>query len=333
MLSKRITLLLLVVCQLLCITLLLSTLPCRALCLASNNNNKPQCGSTRPRSTDLLHRRQVLLGGSVMTTLTAASSPITAATAAGEGSQQRMVLTTTPHAPTAALLPALQQRLLLESCRLLVANITTSQQDDDETRRLLLQQQLQSILPPLLEDSTSLDRKNDDLKVLQDYPPTQALRGRVVRAAMNVYLGSLQYGSNPQYKVVDADWKRNYIRAHDGLPAAQKVVAADLELRTLYRNQVQGKVDDAAAEFDYIIKKSSNSRNSSTIATLNDEDWQELQTLLQQAAETFDLWLDRIADDDVRLALQAVLQGESLRLRDDDSYVAGFVPPPPRSSF
>ena len=151
--------------------------------------------------------------------------------------------------------------------------------------------------------------KNQDAKLLKQYSPSRVLSGDLVRASMNLYTANLNYGAaissntnkdngknNPAadvYEVTDPAWKKSYIRANDGLPSVDKVVAADLDLRDLLRNQVQLKLDDASAEWY-------NSNNDC-------DDIQEFRALLQEAAASFDLWLDRIAEKDVQEALQAAL--------------------------
>ena len=140
----------------------------------------------------------------------------------GEG-EQRMVLRQKPTAPVGALLPAIQQRLLLEAALKLVSSSW------DESSK----QQLQSILPPLDEQSSKLGTKQD-VRVLKRYNPAKILRGDLTRAAMNVYTTNLNYNnllSNPNdaYSVTDPKWKKSYIRANDGLPDIQKVIGADLD--------------------------------------------------------------------------------------------------------
>lgn len=59
-----------------------------------------------------------------------------------------------------------------------------------------------------------------------------------------------------------------------------------------------------------------------------DRDGAEVLVLLQEAAGYFDLWLDRIRDEDVQEAISkmALQQGKSIKVYD--SFAAGFVPPP-----
>jgi hypothetical protein len=115
--------------------------------------------------------------------------------------------------------------------------------------------------------------------------------------------------SNPNdaYDVTDPNWKKSYIRANDGLPDLAKVIGADLDLRYLYRNQVQLKIGDSTAELY-------NDKDTSC-------DGQDLKELLQQAAEAFDFWLGRIRYGDVRDALEAALAGQTTRA--DDSWIPG----------
>ena len=301
-----------------------------------NNSNHPD-EKHEPRRRDVLRKILgstngilVMVASTLTHTTRSGCQAALTTTAGGEGAQ-RMVLTQKPRAPVGALLPAMQQRLLLEACRALLAkqlSTTTTTVTSVKTKTELLQK-LQSIIPPLVDENGSTpfrlsttSTRNQDLDLLQKYPPNQTLQGRVVRAAMNVYTDNLQYGQDPQYTVTDDTWKRQYIRANNGLPDVKSVVAADLDVRDLYRNQVQQLLDDAAAELYLVASAWASSESLSTPDNL-----QELQAILQQAAQAFDLWLDRIADDDVQQALQAALEGKSLRVVD--SYYSGFVPPPP----
>jgi hypothetical protein len=239
--------------------------------------------------------------------------PSQQALAIGEGSE-RMVFRRAPSAPLGALLPAVQQRLLLEAVREL-ANKLSGKNDDSLTQ---VRQQIESILLRLPDDgSISKNPKNQDYKVMKQYSPSKVISGTLVRAAMNIYTSNLNYGNiatstaknnpNEVYEVKDPSWKKEYIRANDGLPSVDKVIAADLDLRDLYRNQVQQKLDDASAEW-----------------YSGSCDLQEFQSLLSDAATAFDSWLDRISEKDVKDAIQAVLEGKELQLYQ--SYSAGFVP-------
>ena len=151
------------------------------------------------------------------------------------------------------------------------------------------------------------------MKIIQQYNPATVLRGDLVRATMNLYQTNLNYNNllnNPEeaFTVTDPNWKKSYIRANNGLPDLKKLIGADLDMRQLLRNQVQLKIDDAAAEL-----------------YASDCDNEELVSLLQEATQNFDLWLNRVRTGDVRDALKAALAGESVKIYD--SYAAGFLPP------
>jgi len=216
-------------------------------------------------------------------------TPISAL-AVGEGTE-RMVFKQKPTAPIDALLPAIQQRLLLEAALNVLGGTSKQNQPTTESEKL---QGLKSILPPL-DESPNFNNQNgsQNSRVLKEYPPDKALRGAVIRATMNVYQLNLNYDNllnknpNDAIEITDPGWKKSYIRANDGLPDLPKIVGADIDMRQLLRNQVQLKIDDAAAEL-----------------YANDCDLDELMALLQDAARNFDLWLDRVRAGDVRDAIR-----------------------------
>ena len=230
-----------------------------------------------------------------------------------EEQQPRMVLKQKPSAPIAALLPAVQQRLLLERCLALLEEETRSSSggsgNDDTARKL------RSVLLELDDAGGGRGAVTFELK---RHPPDRYLGGGVVRAAMDLCASNLSYGADPDYAVTDKRWKKSYIRSNGKLPDARQVVEADLNLRELYRNQVQLKVDDASAELYADSIRASNG--------LGVVDYDELRNLLREAAEAFDLWLDLVDEGDVGNAVQAALEGQRARIYD--SYYAGFIPPP-----
>ena len=213
-----------------------------------------------------------------------------------------MVLTQKPTAPRGALIPALQQRILLEESVYLSKTLVNNNDDRDQTL-----EKLKTIIAPLSEN-TPLFQKQPNLN-LEPLPNQQYLQGNVVRVAMNIYTSNLKFQDDlPSYSVTDPAWKKSYIRQYDGLPDISKVLQADLDLRDLYRNSIVTQLDDASAE---LYSK--------------DVDVIELNQLLTQAAKEFDLWLGRIDDSEVKIELQAALEGKTPKIYK--SYFAGFVPP------
>ena len=218
------------------------------------------------------------------------------ALAFGEGAE-RMLFTEKPTTPLEALLPAIQQRLLLEVALELVKD---AMKDDDDSNVALLK--LKTILPPL-DEIPKFNNQNgkQNSRVLKQYPPDKVLRGDVVRAVMNVYQLNLSYDNllnmNPREAIqfTDAEWKKKYIRANDGLPDIQKIIGADIDMRQLLRNQAQMNIDDAAAELWFVSTDKSGGNNGCDI--------QELNSLLQEAARNYDLWLDRVRSGDIQDAI------------------------------
>ncbi|KAG7345492.1 hypothetical protein IV203_033023 [Nitzschia inconspicua] len=255
-------------------------------------------------------RDSVMIAASVTAIPVATASQ--KALAMGEGSE-RMVFKQAPTAPVGALLPAVQQRLLLEALREMASALAT---DEESKNRMQRRQQIESILLPLSDDNSFMfNGKHQDYKLLKKYSPSKVLSGGLVRASMNIYTANLSYSNtanknnypNDVYDVTDPTWKKAYIRAYDGLPSVDKVIAADLDLRDLYRNQIQQKLDDASAEW-YNTNR----------------DIKEFCGLLNDAAASFDLWLDRISEQDVKAALQTVLEGKEIQIYE--TYSAGFIP-------
>jgi hypothetical protein len=248
-------------------------------------------------------------------------STIAPAGATGEGSE-RMVLRHKPTAVTSALVPAVEQRLLLQ---VIIAELSSSSSSSSSLSSTVSPssiEKIKSILPPLNED------RIPDYRVMQQYSPSKVLMGSLTRAAMNLYTSNLNYGISKSssssssrqnqspteyYTITDPAWRRDYIRANDGLPTVDQVVAADLDVRDLYRNQVQQRLDDASAELY--------SREC---------DVEELQSVVVDAAKSFDMWLDRISDEDVADAIQAALASTKNGRKEvtvHEPYRAGFVVP------
>lgn len=226
-------------------------------------------------------------------------------------------------------MPAAQQRILLEQCLILSDQLSSS----DTTKTDALVARLRAILvdprtrgdtadtlryyTPNLTFRRRFKRDRDLLTAYYDNDRA-TLSGDVVQAAMNVYTDSLRYGAD--YTVRDDAWKRAYIRAHDGLPDVERLIRADMDLRELYRNQVQLRVDDAAAEL-FVSFGGADHRNEEGAA--------ELRRLLRSATASFDQWFDLIDDADVHEVLRAVSEGRSYQFKDY-SYASGFVPPSER---
>ena len=151
-------------------------------------------------------------------------------------------------------------------------------------------------------------RMERDQTILREYfdskgsTPKQ-LSGTVLLAAMNTYTDHLTY--SPDYIVNDENWKKAYIRSNGGLPNVEQLVRADMDLRVMYRNQVQLRVDDASAEFYYYYKN--NIRNNDTNEIEQRQRYREFaiefQQLVKSASVALNEWFAMIDDKDIEEAL------------------------------
>ena len=78
------------------------------------------------------------------------------------------------------------------------------------------------------------------------------------------------------------------------------VIAADLDLRYLYRNQLLTALDDARAEWKYQTQQQQQQQQQSSV------DWTELVHLLKQAQMACQQWFDFIDERDVQEAIKVV---------------------------
>lgn len=200
--------------------------------------------------------------------------------------------TSRPRAPLAALLPATEKRILLERAVLISKRLVGAPDDDTAV------QELKSILEEPNEDDRIFRKSDNSMKKKerQDRQLSQSsstLTGKKMRAALNVYTTKLQFGES--YTVTATpETKKAYIRANDGLPDIKAVITSDLDLRDLYRNELQLNIDDAQAEL---------------YSSLRDN--QELLDLLQKALATSQQWFDMIEAGDVQEAREALRRSDT----------------------
>ena len=243
-------------------------------------------------STTNCSRRQTLtLPWIAAMTLVAPRSPALAITERNDSITIKTTLsesTHRPRAPLAALLPAMQQRLLLEQCLYKTTMYLTASTPAEEE---FLLSQLKSILPPDTESDTTLAMTNHRFshQQLHQHQLLQ-LTGRTIRTTCNTYTEQLTF-ADTYLLTTDQAIKSRIIRRDGGIPTVQQVVIADLDLRDLYRNEMQTLIDDARAEL-YSPNRS----------------WKELNSLLTKALQTSDNWLSFIPDDDIMESRQVLLE-------------------------
>jgi hypothetical protein len=133
-------------------------------------------------------------------------------------------------------------------------------------------------------------KERQDQQLSQKSP---TISGKKMRVALNVYTAKLRFGES--YTVTATpETKKAYIRANDGFPDDKAAITSDYDLRDLYRNELQLRVDDAQAAL-YSSQR----------------DNQELQDLLQQALAASQQWFNMIDTGNVQEAREALRRSDA----------------------
>jgi hypothetical protein len=134
-----------------------------------------------------------------------------------------------------------------------------------------------------------------------------------IRAAFNTYMNQIQY-STTQYTLTVPELQRKQMIRTDTLPdLLRQVVPSDMDIRTLYRNQILTCLQDARAELQYQIMMISVPVVAAVDATLSSSsslskeqlDVQELLQLLLQTQEAINDWFNMIDPNEIRRAEEA----------------------------
>jgi len=252
-----------------------------------------------------------------------------------------------PYAPVEALLPMTRQRMLLgqalhlaqlwrQSSSSPAQRNPTNDDDNDshsDSKQGYFVSKLQEILAapaPIRPRKTaiSMTRRyqiDKDIVARQDvdaHGAPSALSGATLRASMNVYTANLRFGESYVLTASPEDKKR-YIRTYDRLPDVRQVITADLDLRDLYRNDAQTRLDDASAEL-----------------YCDHPDPDELVRVLLEAKNAVDQWFALIRKDDVKQAedvLRAIAAQETNNHKDGTDTASKTkqrrLPQPPNQRF
>lgn len=216
--------------------------------------------SFRDASSLQSSRRQALSGILTISTL------ISISPSQCEAAQER----TRPYAPLEALVPAARNRLLLNKCLNLADKLVQQQKQDGDISSLV--GHLKRIIPPPPPEKSMNHSKQ--------------LTGTSMRVGMNIYTANLRFADSYVLTASNED-RRSYVRKYNQLPNVKQVVAADLDLRDLYRNLVETKMDDAQAEL---------------YQTDDHMNVEEFQSLLQEVNDAYRQWFALISESDVRAA-------------------------------
>lgn len=125
------------------------------------------------------------------------------------------------------------------------------------------------------------------------YSESKREHANEIRAAFNFYTSQLTYADFYVLTASKEDKKRMF--RNDQLPSLTSVIASDLDLRDLYRNEVLTAVEDVKAEVGYQLGRAS------------DLDTTDVIDLMDQAHSACTKWFDLIAKIDRQEALQKVL--------------------------
>ena len=134
-------------------------------------------------------------------------------------------------------------------------------------------------------------------KILQDRE-SNLENSNEIRAAFNYYTQQLNFSSK-QYTLTATGADKKRLIRNDELPTLTSVVASDLDLRDLYRNEFLTAIDDIQAEINYQLKSSSSS-STTTIAV------DDLLDLLEQANVAITKWFNLISPNDIQEAKEYI---------------------------
>jgi hypothetical protein len=114
-----------------------------------------------------------------------------------------------------------------------------------------------------------------------------------IRKALNVYTNALQFDPERYVLTAPAPLRKELIR-EDRLPDIKNVIAADLDLRVLYRNELLTAWQDAKAELQYQFSQK------------GDLDFTDLIELLLCAKRASDQWFSFVDQNDLQEAMKAL---------------------------
>jgi len=130
-----------------------------------------------------------------------------------------------------------------------------------------------------------------------------------IREALNTYTNALTFKSDSYLLNLPAQQRSELIR-QERLPDVKQVVQSDLDLRTLYRNELLTAIQDARAELEYQLRQQSRTDEGKSQQQQDtsdgDSDYGELLELLRKAQSASDKWFSFIDDGDVKEAMQLV---------------------------
>lgn len=237
-------------------------------------------------------------------------------------------LAVVPFAPIDALLPAARVKITLDSAVIIASQLSTAT-DANEKRKLLhdleglllvTQNYTRGTTPmavpqqPAKQYLNAYDEYRRHLSLLEKPGAILVQNGEIdawkrlkreersredadeVRAAFNYYTSNLNFNSQEFILTATREERSRLIR-DDKIPDVKTVIASDMGLRYLLRNDVLTACDDARAELNYQMKQDPNS-----------VDGGELLDILLMAQIACTKWFALIDERDMMAAMEIVLK-------------------------
>lgn len=264
------------------------------------------------------------------------SSSFSAAFVAGGLSRPALAATSyvPPSAPLDALLPATRVRATIDRAVDLASKLASKEDDDDaaakkeallaELGKLLLEpQDYARGLPPIdvpqrpaksyldayasyrnrvsiLERPGAMLVQNGEIDAWKRLKRQERAREDAdpIRAALNYYTSNLNFDPDKFAFTAKGEDRSRMIRA-DEVPDVKTVIASDMGLRYLLRNDVLTAMDDARSELEYLKKRSDGGGGAAI-------DGRDLLDLLVAARGALGKWFDLIDEGDVVAAADVV---------------------------
>ena len=127
-----------------------------------------------------------------------------------------------------------------------------------------------------------------------------------VRAALNFYTSNLNFNPD-RYTLTGTKAERSQLIRADRLPDVKNVIASDMGLRYLLRNEVLTALDDARAELRYQMQRQTKQEGNDGEGGV---DGTELLEILLRAQASCNKLFDLIGEEDVAAARDIVKEGK-----------------------
>ena len=133
-----------------------------------------------------------------------------------------------------------------------------------------------------------------------------------IRAALNTYTQALTFRADAYLLTVSPQERSQMVR-QDRLPDIKQVIASDMGMRYLYRNQLLTSMAEVKAELEYQLAQQQQQQQNQSDQTPSPTvmDVLEVLPLLLEAQSACDTWFGFIEPEQIQAALQMVEQEEA----------------------